>query len=159
MKFIGTTVHFPRRERFNEEHSKVIDEQRSKISTPGPRPLTTKLVQGVNAKGERASSRAGSRIGSKKSGKSMTKSDLSRYFIEKQRQLEEEMKSRVSKISKGSSRMSAFKQKFMKRLEEHNDEHTKAQNEQHEEEMLKQPEDQPTPRSEEETAQDSQQQD
>ena len=47
------------------------------------------------------------------SKKSLTKSDLSQYFSQGQKQIQEDAKSRISEISKGS-----FRAKALKRLEE-----------------------------------------
>lgn len=108
LKFLGSTVvSFPRRERFNEDTDKVIQEIKEKTKEKHGA-LVDKNMRTLG-KGEEKSQRPGSRHTA--NSKSLTKSELSQFFIQKSKQIEEEVKSRLSNASKG------FKSKFLNRIQ------------------------------------------
>jgi hypothetical protein len=80
--------------------------------------LTEKFLGGGSVKADDAASRR-----TNLSKRSLSKSDLNKFFSEKKKEVEDEVKSRISQISKGSraSGVSGFKAKFMKKIEEQNE--------------------------------------
>ena len=86
-------MNFPRRERFNENTEETIAEQRNKVN------LNNSL-----SKHKLATNFTGGKDPSVKplnSQKSLTKTELSRFFRETTKKIDEDAKSRLSEISKG----------------------------------------------------------
>jgi hypothetical protein len=91
LKLAGrNTITFPKRERFNENSQEVIQEQRdmkkssSKLRLPGSGALPADQA-------------------SKRSQRSLTKSELSKFFRDGSKKVEDDLRSRLSDISKGAS--------------------------------------------------------
>jgi hypothetical protein len=101
------TIQFPRRERFNEDTQSVIAEQKQQQALK--KELTTRnLGSGVKGADDSQSKRTLTK-------KSLSKSDLNKFFNDKKKEVEEDIKSRFSKASRGSkaSGVSGFKARFM----------------------------------------------
>jgi len=120
LKFLNSTlIRFPKRERFNEDTTQVIEEIKSKAKAPVNGRLNSRTISVVSRNDEAVSQP--SRPKSKHSTqRSLTKTELSNFFSRGKGKIDEEAKSRISQITKGSkgSRMSAFKRKFMKKVED-----------------------------------------
>ena len=101
LKLAGrNTITFPKRERFNENSQEVIQEQReikkssSRLRLPGSGPLPADQA-------------------SKRSQRSLTKSELSKFFRDGGKRAEDDLRSRLSEISKGAS----FRNRLQGRLD------------------------------------------
>lgn len=91
LKLAGrNTITFPKRERFNENSQEVIQEQRD-MKKSGSK---LRLGPGAVLPADQAS---------KRSQRSLTKSELSRFFRDGTKKVEDDLKSRLSEISKGAS--------------------------------------------------------
>lgn len=105
------TVTFPKRERFNEDTESVIAEQRQMQEK---KLLTEKNLGSKSGLGDADAMSRGSR----KSIKSLSKSELTKFFANGQKKVDEDTKSRKSQISKAGSQNSGFKAKFLQRIED-----------------------------------------
>lgn len=98
------TIQFPRRDRFNEDTESVIAEQKQKI--------VNQKLNGKNLKisGGGADDTMSRRTNASK--RSLSKSELTKFFSAKKPMEEDDAKSRFSKRSNASG-TSGFKAKFM----------------------------------------------
>jgi hypothetical protein len=85
------TIQFPRRERFNEDTQSVISEQMTKQKQIQKKELSERVLGGAGLREGDAMSKK--TIGSKRS---LSKSDLTKFFSEKKSQVAEDAKSRIS---------------------------------------------------------------
>mmetsp|Transcript_3431 Transcript_3431/g.5825 ORF Transcript_3431/g.5825 Transcript_3431/m.5825 type:complete len:180 (-) Transcript_3431:295-834(-) len=118
LKLAGkTTLQFPKRERFNEDSQDIIEEQKSRLGASGLKTLTNKNLNFAKTSGPDDLKSQLSKALSRQSNKSLTKSELTKFFAAKKQQAEDDAKSRLSQISKGSG----FKARFLRRIEDNKD--------------------------------------
>lgn len=110
------TIQFPRRERFNEDTESVIAEQKQKKAA---QKLTERHLGGGANGADDAQSRR-----TNMSKRSLSKSELTKFFKPEKKNQEDDTKSRFSRASRGSraSGTSGFKARFMQKMEDQNQE-------------------------------------
>ena len=102
----GQTIQLPTRERFNEDVEEVVEEIKSQDKQSVVGSLKSQALSNLQA--------AASEHGSQRSKRTMTQSELKNFFSKGQ----EEIKSKYSCAESIRSKVSSYKQKLLRKLEE-----------------------------------------
>lgn len=101
MHFADHIIRFPKKERFNQDLDQSVKEIKSGLKRPGNKTLTRFNLNNESQFDIKSQLSKMSHQTKASKFSTMTKDDLKIYFKEKQEQLDEDSKSRISMISRG----------------------------------------------------------